>query len=87
MRFKPSIHLFGAALFFLMASSSHGQDALISLAKGAPDEPESEFNSPDQPTTPKVPFLSRWIRSNGSEAHTCQDGTASDVGLVSEVPT
>lgn len=88
MRLLTSTHFFGAALL-LMASNGHGQDALIPLAKGAPDEQRSASNPPSQPTGNRIPFLSRWLNSVGPEAQDCQDRAAidpDDGGLVSAVP-
>ena len=89
MKLLTPIHLFGAALFFSMVSNSHGQDALIPLAKRAPDDRRSAFNSPSQPTGGKIPFLSRWLSAVGPKTQVCQDGTVidpDDGGLVSAVP-
>ena len=90
MKLLTPIHVVGAALFFSMVSNSHGQDALIPLAKRAPDDRRSAFNSPSQPTGGKIPFLSRWLSAVGPKTQVCQDGTVidpDDGGLVSQVPS
>ena len=90
MKSVTATHLLGAVLFFSMVSNSHGQDALIPLGKGAPNDSRSAFNLPSQSTDGKIPFLSRWLGSAGPETQVCQDGTVinSEIeGLVSQVPT
>ena len=90
MKLLTPIHVVGAALFFSMVSNSHGQDPLVSLAKGASDDKKSAFNSPSQPTGGKIPFLSRWLSAVGPKTQVCQDGTVidpDDGGLVSQVPS